>query len=505
MHDEQGAPLYLISQILDIGRRKAAAEELRASEALLEEAQAIARLGSWEWDVLTGAVTWSDALYAVFGLDPSSFEPSFERFLEHVHPEDRAIAEHHAVEAARHATPFDYEHRIVRPDGEVRYVNSRGTASTDEHGHVTRLTGTAQDVTDLHLATLQLEQANAELTRSVDGLQARNRQFALLRELSELLQHAPDVDEVAEVVATICDRLLPTDTGVLYLRGSGGDLVTPIAHWGGPASEAMELALDDCWSIRRGRLHAVDDATGIRCRHASRTQGAYVCAPMLAHGEAQGFLHVQRTSGDGSSIGGIAELVAAVAENVALALTNLQLREELRAQATRDPLTGLFNRRFMMETFERELVKATRDGGPVSVVMMDLDRFKAVNDDFGHEVGDAVLKEVAAVLVAQVRGSDVVCRHGGEEFVLVLPGASLERAAARAGSILQGLRNLSVDTRNGSRIARITASFGVAAAPDNGWSSDGLLREADRALYRAKSLGRDRVECAEPATTMSVA
>jgi PAS domain S-box-containing protein len=318
VRDDHGTPLYMISQILNVHSRKAADEALLASQALLAESQAIAQLGSWEWDVTTGAIAWSDGLYAVYGLDPTEFEPSFEGFLERVHPDDRAIAERHAVEAGRDGTPFDYEHRIMRPDGEIRYLSSRGTATLDGTGRVIRVTGTEQDVTDLRLATLQLERANAGLTRSVAGLQLLNRWFGLLRELSELLQHAPDADEVGSVVS-IGARLFSGDTGALYLRKASADLLAPIATWGTPLPVDQEPALEDRWSVRRSRLHLVEDVAGIGWRHAAGTDDTYVCVPMLARGEA--LLHVRRKAGAASSVIEIAELVAAVAENAALALT----------------------------------------------------------------------------------------------------------------------------------------------------------------------------------------
>ncbi|HTT23909.1 MAG TPA: GGDEF domain-containing protein [Candidatus Sulfotelmatobacter sp.] len=192
--------------------------------------------------------------------------------------------------------------------------------------------------------------------------------------------------------------------------------------------------------------------------------------------------------------------MATFAAQVGLSVANIRLREALRAQSTKDPLTGLYNRRYLQEMLEREIRRATRAEQPLGILMLDLDPFKNFNDTYGHEAGDAVLREAGSFLVRSVRAEDFVCRYGGEEFVVVLPTADFRAAEARAERIRTKLRELVV-MHNGRSLGLITASIGVAALPNHGTSEKDLLEAADAALYRAKREGRDRVVVAGPILT----
>jgi diguanylate cyclase (GGDEF)-like protein len=182
------------------------------------------------------------------------------------------------------------------------------------------------------------------------------------------------------------------------------------------------------------------------------------------------------------------DIAAAITDQLSSILTNLNLQEILRSMAMKDALTGLYNRRFLEESLDRELSRARRDEGMLGVLMLDLDHFKDFNDAYGHEVGDTILKTLATYLVSQIRSTDIVCRYGGEEFTVLLPGASLEDARERAESIRSGIHDLPGTEQ------LLAASLGVALYPLHGGSPADLLRAADAALYRAKAGGRDRVE-----------
>lgn len=175
-----------------------------------------------------------------------------------------------------------------------------------------------------------------------------------------------------------------------------------------------------------------------------------------------------------------------------MALANLKLRESLRNQSVRDPLTGLFNRRYMEESLERELRRFSRSQRPVGVIMLDLDHFKRFNDTFGHDAGDALLRELGHLLQTRTRKEDMACRYGGEEFVIVLSGASLEIAQERAEQLREKVKTLKVELR-GHSLGAMTVSLGVAVAPHHGSTIAEILRAADLALYEAKKAGRDRV------------
>jgi diguanylate cyclase (GGDEF)-like protein len=176
--------------------------------------------------------------------------------------------------------------------------------------------------------------------------------------------------------------------------------------------------------------------------------------------------------------------------------TNLRLQKTLRVQAVRDPLTRLFNRRYLEETFERELRRAERRRKPLGVIMLDLDHFKAFNDTFGHAAGDALLRIFGQFLVSRSRREDVACRYGGEEFVLIFPDAPLDTTIRRAGQLREEAKSLQVQ-HHGHPLGNVTISVGIAAYPEHGSTTATLLRAADEALYRAKTEGRDRVEAAQ--------
>jgi diguanylate cyclase (GGDEF)-like protein len=254
----------------------------------------------------------------------------------------------------------------------------------------------------------------------------------------------------------------------------------------------------DCWALRRGRPYLVDDRhQGIPCAHINRSRAAkYLCVPLLAQGDALGILHLQCNTQDQPAAlcfdGHKQQLAESAAEHLALALVSLKLRERLRQQAIRDILTGVFNRRYMEETLERELRRAERNKSPMGVIMLDIDHFKDYNDLFGHAGGDALLHELGGMLKKSIRGADIASRYGGEEFLVVLPDTTLEITGKRAEDLRQAARELQVYYLD-KPLGKITISLGVASFPEHGRTIEEILKSADTALYRAKKEGRDRV------------
>jgi diguanylate cyclase (GGDEF)-like protein len=181
-----------------------------------------------------------------------------------------------------------------------------------------------------------------------------------------------------------------------------------------------------------------------------------------------------------------------IAEQLALAVANMNLREALRAQSIRDPLTGWFNRRYMEETLQREISRAARSRRPLAVIMLDVDNFKQFNDSFGHEAGDLALQHLCDTLKSHVRNEDVACRLGGDEFVLVLPDTSVDLAIQRAEELRIAVAQMGLQYQ-GRLLDPMTLSFGIATFPANGRTLKDLLRASDNALFRAKDEGRDRV------------
>ena len=254
-----------------------------------------------------------------------------------------------------------------------------------------------------------------------------------------------------------------------------------------------------CWALRRGRLHRTENLCSASLCQIMPKPDDLLCLPMMAQGETLGVIHMRADKPSGISSESVMlneQLAITCTEHIALALANLKLRETLRNQSIRDPLTGLFNRRYMDETLERELQRAARTQVPLGVIMMDIDHFKKYNDMYGHDAGDAVLREVGALLQNHIRGSDIACRYGGEEFILILPETPLEVIEERAETLHSKVKQISVH-HQGQLLGSISLSLGVAHFPEHETTTDGLLRVADQALYQAKQRGRDQVVIAK--------
>jgi diguanylate cyclase len=226
-----------------------------------------------------------------------------------------------------------------------------------------------------------------------------------------------------------------------------------------------------------------------------------MCIPMMAQGETLGSLYldsgtIHATSDVTQLTDSQQRMVKTLTEHLALAVANLNLRETLRSQSIRDPLTGLYNRRYMEESLEREFRRALRKGQPLSILMVDLDHFKRFNDSHGHEAGDAVLRELAKVFQALLRTEDIVSRYGGEEFTLILPDTGLEAAHECATRLVMASQGIQVQ-HYGEILDGIRLSIGVACYPRSGTTAETVLRAADSALYRAKEQGRNQVVLSE--------
>ena len=344
-----------------------------------------------------------------------------------------------------------------------------------------------------------LQRATVKLTGWADALDQRGREVPLLGEMGDLLQGCRAPQEAYTIVWRFAPQLFPGANGILAIMTPEKDRVESVATWGTAVERDQTFAPNACWALRRRALHTVEDPDhGTVCAHVGRRLAAgYVCIPLLAHGELLGVLHVEDPA-DGA--GGVPkhvreakrQLAVSVAQHVALALSNLRLREALRQQAIRDPLTDLFNRRYMEESLEREISRASRRGTPLGIIMLDIDHFKRFNDTYGHDAGDSLLRAVAGFIKTHIRGEDIPCRYGGEEFTLILPGAPLDSSAQRAEQLRRGIEALRAE-HEGQPLGSVTLSFGVAVFPEHGPTGDAVIRAADVALYRAKQEGRNRV------------
>jgi diguanylate cyclase (GGDEF)-like protein/PAS domain S-box-containing protein len=358
------------------------------------------------------------------------------------------------------------------------------------------------DITDRKSAEEALRQANDRLVQSLVELEQRNRELVALTEMGDMLQSCASIQEAYAVVAAFAGKLFPDCSGALYMADPTLSWFDSVIAWGDKVADETPFSADMCWALRRGRIHSVSvSGNELDCQHVAQLgkQGYinYVCVPMQAQGEVIGLFHLRWKSPAIHRPND--QLAATVAEQVSLSLSNLILRDNLRKQSIRDPLTGIFNRRYMEEAFTRELHRAARHQHPVGVIMLDVDHFKTINDTFGHAYGDNLLKALAKFLAKRLRGEDILCRYGGEEFIIILPETNLENSIRLAEKLRAEVQAIETELTI-QPLEPTHLSLGVAAFPDHGRNVDELIKSADWALYQAKQKGRDQVMVAQIGT-----
>jgi len=323
-----------------------------------------------------------------------------------------------------------------------------------------------------------------------EKLDARAAQNEGLGDLGQMLQASLSTEEACKVFASLAPKLLRASAGSVTLFNASRNQLSPLSTWGVDGAEPEPFAPEDCWALRRGRTHLPRAGNDFRCPHlADYGWDNAVCVPMIAQGDTVGVLTLRPDDAYPPELVSVAEVLG---ERFGLTVANLRLRDRLRDQSIRDPLTGLFNRRYLEETLTRELNRAERKSSPLGVLVVDIDHFKRLNDTHGHDAGDAALAEVGRLLARSFRSSDITCRYGGEEFVVVLPEAARDFTIARAESLRQAVKELRAASQ-GRPAQAISVSIGVAHFPDDGRTPEALIRAADVALYAAKAQGRDRV------------
>ena len=348
-----------------------------------------------------------------------------------------------------------------------------------------------------------LSAVNTALKRQVVELEERNQRTVRLAAMNDFLQSAATETEAWSIIGDTAKQLFPDHSGALFVTCASRNLLEAAVVWGARPPARLIFVPAECWAERRARPHLASGAAQ-RCAHVGADDRNYVCHPVLAQGATLGVLHLQddapaSAAGSAARMTALAPLAQVFADNIGLAIANLRTRETLRNLSIRDPLTGLFNRRYMEEALAQEQYRARRNDARLAVIMIDIDHFKRFNDQFGHDGGDAVLRALGGYLKEQVRGSDIACRFGGEEFILILSPATADGARLRAETIRAGAAELRVS--HGRRaLGSISLSLGVAMFPDHGTDTAAIIKAADMALYQAKRDGRDRVVMAPDLT-----
>ena len=443
-----------------------------------------------------------------------------------LHPDDRPVAMANWEKASETGQSFEMEYRIQDQEGGYHWHLVRAAPMRDSNGKIVKWFGACADIEDqkhnLQILEQQIKERTEELgdantrlqeemwerdlarreldqqnEKMMQDLTERSQRATLLAKMGELLQSCVTKDEVFAAALGFAPKIFPTTRGAFALLNAERTIAEIAGAWNECHLSVSVFEPVSCWAMRTGHPHLVvaGDLTA-PCAHAAGVKNTYLCIPILAQGESMGILHFQATDDAPTLADSEMSFKTTFAGQVGLSVANIRLREALRAQSIKDPLTGLYNRRYLTEALARETRRAARGQQSVGILMLDLDHFKKFNDTYGHDAGDAVLRETASFLVKSVRAEDIVCRFGGEEFVIILPVADLKASRNRAERIRAKLHDLTV-IHEGRSLGMITVSVGLAAFPDHGSDPQLLLEAADAALYRAKNEGRDRVAVAE--------
>ncbi len=334
--------------------------------------------------------------------------------------------------------------------------------------------------------------------RLYEAEKTRTEHLGVWRDYSARIQTAQTESEVLAALLHYLDRLVAPNQSVVYRPIPEDKLLEVTLHVGLPGRCGHDSRVDaaSCIAYRTAKVFRYDGAKELPCPIKSLTEGgdSYLCLPMVVGGSTIGVIHLdslheaywseERT-----------ELARGFVDYAAPILQNVRYFKQLQQRAIQDELTGLYNRRFLEGHFQKQLAMASRYEQPLAVLMLDIDLFKTINDRFGHDAGDRVLRSFSVNLSQTIRASDVVARWGGEEFVVILPSTIGHAAKALAEKIRKSIEALSFEEQVPG-LDGITVSIGTAAYPDDGTTEELLLKSADLALYRAKQRGRNRVEAA---------
>jgi len=485
---------YIIASGIDISDRFLAAQELRESQQryqdLFENASDLIQSVALDGRFLYVNRAWLETL------GYSQAEVISLSLVDIIHPDDkehcqelfgRVITGEKLSSVQTSFMTKDSKKILVEGSVSCKFVEGKPIATQSIF----------RDITLRKQTEAELQKANEQLSLSVKQLEQRNHEITLLSEISDVLQACRTIEEAYTAISTFLKMMFPDLPGGIFLINASKNLVEAVVTWGSPPLTSSKIFTpSECWALRRSRPHFAGALHGnLQCQHLDHPiAAASLCVPMIAQGEALGMLQLSSPE-SATPIEAKQQLAITVAEHIALALANIKLRETLENQSIRDPLTGLFNRRYMEESLEREIQRCDRKQQSLGIIMLDVDYFKRFNDTFGHEAGDSVLKELGQFLQRYVRGSDIACRYGGEEFMLILPEVSLEITHKRAEQLREGIKHLNLQYRQ-EPIGQITLSLGVASFPEHGITGQSVIREADAALYRAKREGRDAVRLA---------
>jgi diguanylate cyclase (GGDEF)-like protein/PAS domain S-box-containing protein len=448
----QNRVVRILGAARDITERKQAEESLRESEERLRFAFDAANMGTWEWDATTNKSTWSDQLQRLHGLVPGTYGGTYEHFLASVHPDDREDIRQAVDRSVEDGVMYDIEFRIVRPDGSIRWMGRKGRVICDLTGRAIRMIGVAMDIT---------ERKQAE-----EALRESEERFRSLVQNSSDITTILDIDGTIRYESPSIERVLGYQPEELIGKNAF-DFVHPgdLPHTINVFTEGLTTSgatLSTVYRFRHkdGSWRTLESTGRVEC---STIQGVVINSRDITERK--------------------------------------MVEDQLLHHAFYDTLTALPNRALLMDRLERAIERAKRHAGYlIAVLFLDLDRFKVINDSLGHAIGDQLLVAVARRLEACIRTEDTVARLGGDEFVILLDNIIDVNQATQVADRIQEILREPLEL-SGHEVST-TASIGIALSSGRYERAEDLLRDADIAMYRAKTLGKARHEVFN--TTMHV-
>jgi len=480
--------------IRDVTERRKAIDEKRISEERYRELFENAYDMVYTHDLDGRITSINKAAERILGYTRA--EALQMRFNQLVAPEFQQIVRRIIDRQIADQVPITQEIEIISKDG-GRITLELCNRLVFREGKPLGIQGIARDISERKKSEKALQKANKDLEDWVQELEHRTRELTLLSEMGDILRACLTTEEIYEVIVRISQEIFPVEGGALYVLGPMRNVVEAVAQWGDTEKAKLTFTPNECWALRRGRVHWVEDTrVGLLCNHLQTPPPrGYLCVPMMAQSEAVGILHLAQPE-DTQMPEAKQRLAMAMAEHVAMALSNLRLNETLRNQSIRDQLTGLFNRNFMEESLDLELRRAVRAQTSVSVIMIAIDDFQMINESYGLNIGDSLLRRTAFLLQSNIRKGDIACRYSGHTFVVVLPNSILEVSRKRANTMCDLVRTLEIRDP-AQQVSHSSASVGLAVFPHHGQTVENLLNSAEAALIQAKSNGGNCTVVAE--------
>jgi len=413
---------------------------LSKTNELFKEAQKLTRIGNWEWNIGSNMIVWSDEVFNIFGHKPQEFIPTYDAFMNFVHPDDREFLKDTIEKALRNEKDYALHHRIVLQDGTQKVVYEKGRMEYDEMHNPLRMLGTVQDITERYRINKELE------------FQSR------------LLNSVTDSIFVHDLDGTI-----------IYVNEAA------YATRGYTKEELLQMKVQDIeYQDEKSGDEVYGDNLANTKEQLSRKENAVI---EVSHKTKEGkIIPIEITSRFIQDEG--KNYLISIARDISRLKA---MNENLKRMANTDSLTGIYNRHKFEEIYKTEIERVLRYKSPLSMIMVDIDHFKKVNDTYGHDVGDNVLKSMVEIVNKNIRNIDIFVRWGGEEFIIMCP----ETDSAKAAVLSEKLRD-SIEKTKLDKVGNITCSFGVTSYVKNE-SEESFIKRLDSALYRAKDEGRNRV------------